>query len=53
MPDQPDYAGRIKKIQAAIRDGLVDAGVLEQAKIVTFTDVLRIKGGKNADQKSE
>ena len=39
----------LKKIQAAIKDGLVDAGVLEQAKIVTFVDVLRVKGGKNAD----
>jgi hypothetical protein len=36
----------VKKIQAAIKDGLVDAGILEQAKIVTFIDVLRIKGGK-------
>lgn len=37
----------LKKIQAAIKDGLIDAGVLEQAKIVSFIDVLRIKGGKS------
>ena len=43
----------LKKIQAAIKDGYVDAGVLEQAKITTFVDVLRIKGGKNANQESE
>jgi len=39
----------LKKIQVAIKDGMIDAGVLEQARITTFTDVLRIKGGKNAD----
>lgn len=39
----------VKKIQAAIKDGMIDAGVLEQAKITTFVDTLRIKGGKNAD----
>jgi CRISPR/Cas system-associated exonuclease Cas4 (RecB family) len=39
----------VKKIQAAIKDGMIDAGVLEQAKITTFVDILRIKGGKNAD----
>jgi len=43
----------IKRIQAAIKGGHVDAGVLEQAKITTFIETLRIKGGKNADQKSE
>jgi len=37
----------LKKIQAAIKDGMIDAGVLEQAKITTFVDVLRIKGGKD------
>jgi len=39
----------IKKIQAAIKEGMIDAGVLEQAKITTFIDTLRIKGGENAD----
>ena len=43
----------VKKIQAAIKDGLVDAGILEQAKITVFIDTLRIKGGKNADQESQ
>ena len=37
----------LKRIQAAIKDGMIDAGILEQAKIVTFVDTLRIKGGKN------
>jgi hypothetical protein len=36
----------LKKIQAAIKDGLLDAGILEQAKITTYIDTLRIKGGK-------
>jgi len=36
----------VKKIQAAIKDGMIDAGVLEQAKITTFIDTLRIKGEK-------
>jgi CRISPR/Cas system-associated exonuclease Cas4 (RecB family) len=39
----------LKRIQAAIKEGLVDAGVLEQAKITAFIDILRIKGGKNAN----
>ena len=40
----------LKRIQAAIKDGMIDAGILETAKITTFIDTLRIKGGKNADQ---
>jgi CRISPR/Cas system-associated exonuclease Cas4 (RecB family) len=40
----------VKKIQAAIKDGIIDAGILESAKITTFIDTLRVKGGKNANQ---
>jgi len=43
----------LKRIQAAIKDGMIDAGVLEQAKIVTFIDVLRVKGDKNANSRIE
>jgi CRISPR/Cas system-associated exonuclease Cas4 (RecB family) len=42
----------MKRIQAAIKDGQIDAGILEQAKIVSFEERLRIKkmkGEKNAE----